>query len=106
MKNFKKVALSLLVVGVALAGSAFTNAKTFLPGDRYVQTSPGTYQLITASYDPDSFCDLTTNPCSFVQQPSDPTNYGSTINLSTITSAPAGSFVASDQGEYTGPLVP
>lgn len=97
--------VGLIVACVTISVSAFVNKKKhFHPGDRYVQTSLGVYELISVTYDPDQFCDLSPNPCSFLQQYSDVTNYGPIINLSTILAAPPTSFKPTGMGEYYGPL--
>ena len=104
MKNFKKIALSLLVVGVALAGSAFTNAKVI--GERWVQTSPGVYEKITATYQA-GLCETASNACSYVLNTS--ATYSSPLSLSFINSTNAsapGTFTPQQTGEYTGDLNP
>ena len=42
----KRFVFGLMAVGIALAGSAFTNAPKFNPGDLYGNTSSGTYTSI------------------------------------------------------------
>lgn len=68
----RKLFLGLFVAGIALSASAFTNvSNTTVAGERWVQdpANPGTYVLLTATYDPIEFCDDTIieTPCSFLQ---------------------------------------
>lgn len=78
----KNLFFSLLVVGVAVAGSAFTSQKVDV-GDIYVQNSDGTYSMIPSSDFYSQNCrSLSTKTCGFVQLTED-------VLPSTLTAAQA-----------------
>lgn len=68
LNKMKNLFFSLLVVGVAFAGSAFTTQKAI--GDHYVQNPDGTYRLISGAINPE-FCESSTKTCAFVQTTSE-----------------------------------
>lgn len=91
MNNFKKVALSLLVAGLAVGFSAFRTSEKkaeALANTYYVLTSNDTYQKTTGSEMPslDRCQDSAEHPCiiSFASDPGqsqlDPSNLPSTPN--------------------------
>lgn len=101
MKNLKKIALSLLVVGLAMGVQSFTNSQSKLAtGDYYVQTGADEYTLVLEE-DFISSCENTSNrPCHFKQTTNTP--YGSPLTYDQVIAIPATASTA--EGMYTGPL--
>lgn len=88
--NIKQIALSLLVVGLAISTQSFINSskKIVDPNWVYVQdAASGLYEKITfSSYNP-SLCESeTTNPCSFTQPASDGADHGNSLTYTAINS--------------------
>lgn len=101
----KKVLFGLLVAGVALSASAFTNAKTVALGDRYVQSSAGSYEKTTVYNAAD--CDESSNACSYIQaKAGDFANPLSQTAIDAANLANPGTFVPANLGIYTGVIVP
>ena len=85
LNNTKKLVLGLLVAVLAIGFSAFKSAtKVVDPEWVYVQTSEDVYEQITyTSYDED--CSLSSlQPCSFIQDPSDPNDHGPTKDFTAL----------------------
>jgi hypothetical protein len=99
--NFKKIALSLLVVGLAMGVQSFTNSQSKVAtGDYYVQTGADEYTLVQEE-DFISSCENTSNrPCYFQQTTNTP--YAATLTYDEVIAIPA--TPADVEGLYTGPL--
>jgi hypothetical protein len=66
MNNFKKIALSLLVVGLAIGTQAFTNAVKMDENDVFVTRDGTTYEYIsTANYVPGNCLNTAGPGCSY-----------------------------------------
>ena len=84
----KRVFFGLLVAGVALSASAFTNAKSVELGDIYVERTPGIYTKLgpTEVYVEGLCEDNSELPCSFQQ--TNNVDYADQLDYSTISSLP------------------
>jgi len=103
MRNFKKIALSLLVVGLAIGTQAFKNAENRLAdGDVYVQTSTDTYIKLSDPNDFNpSFCENDSDrPCAYQQSQEDSTEYGATLSYDAISVSPSFDQIGNKEGIY------
>ncbi|UYQ92205.1 hypothetical protein MKQ68_19135 [Chitinophaga horti] len=98
-QKMKNVLFALAVVCTGVAATAMTKSNV-APGDRYVQTSPGVYTLLTGPYQPSLYCNEQENPCSFVVPAGDNTVYGNQISIQTATTK---NFIPADEGLYIQP---
>ena len=101
MKNFKKLAFGLLVMGLAFTGSAFTNAYPVEAGDVYVQTDTDEYTKISFSEYLSSNCQNSTpRQCAFRQSTSDNVDHGDTLTSAQIAAITTITALGSDRGIY------
>lgn len=99
MKNLKKITLSGLVACLVIGFSAFKDASRSI-NDYYVQTTPGTYELVlNANYD-DSCEPLDSDVCSFQQTTNE--NLPTPITRQYIIDNPTKFSVENAEGLYTG----
>jgi hypothetical protein len=64
-KNFKKIALSLLVVGLALTVQSFKNSQKIDPADIFVTVDGVNYTYLPSLYDELNCIQDTEVPCAF-----------------------------------------
>ncbi|UYQ92204.1 hypothetical protein MKQ68_19130 [Chitinophaga horti] len=92
----KNIILVMAVICTSFAATAITKS-IVAPGDRYVQTSPSVYTLLTIPYSPSMYCDEGENPCSYKVPNGDNTIYGSTISIQTAIN---NAFIPDADGIY------
>lgn len=97
MKNLFFAAAVLCIAGAATA----MTTKSTAPLDRYVQTSAGVWQKITATYQPGIYCNEDLLPCSYQVPAGNTASHPATISQSY---AQTNGFIADDEGVYEGPL--